>query len=184
LAVRWRSRLLYRETETPTLFGPGEWHGTQEPLEGQPAGLPTFGDGFHDVGRKESKSQDPPHVSFAQIAFARNLGRVGVFTPADRRRPGSASRHRKDERTVETRGRCTGIARNNNFFAISVTPFQWHAEDLLTDRPEGWRSDVTRLKNDLGLRCMNHDPFDMTADQIARALIIRAAGIAGWNLLF
>jgi hypothetical protein len=85
--------ILYKESETPTLFGPGERHRIQEPLESQPAGLPTFGDGFDDVGRNESKSQDPPDVSFAQIACARDLGRVGIFTPADRRRPGSASRH-------------------------------------------------------------------------------------------
>ena len=58
-----RSSVLHRESEKPTLFGPGERHRTQEPLEGQGAGLPTFGDGFHDVGRKESKSQGPPDVS-------------------------------------------------------------------------------------------------------------------------
>jgi hypothetical protein len=31
---------------------------------------------------------------------------------------------------------------------------------------------------------MDHDAFGMTADQIARALIIKAAGMAGGNLLF
>jgi hypothetical protein len=35
------------------------------------------------------------------------------------------------------------------------------------------------LKNDLDLRCMNHNPFDLTADQISRALIIKVAGTAG-----
>src|SRR6266849_6651622 len=53
---------LHNVSEMPPLFGPGEWHGTEEPLEGQAARLPTFGDGFHDVGREESKSQDPPDV--------------------------------------------------------------------------------------------------------------------------
>jgi hypothetical protein len=92
--------------------------------------LPAFRDGFDDIGGKESKSQDPPDVSFAQIAFARNLGCVSIFTPADRRRPGSASRRRKDERTVETPGRCSDIARNNDFLAISGAPCrEWHAED-------------------------------------------------------
>ncbi len=65
-----RSSVLHRESEKPTLFGPGERHRTQEPLEGQGAGLLTFGDGFHDVGRKESKSQGPPDVSFTQVACA------------------------------------------------------------------------------------------------------------------
>ena len=114
----------------PTLFGPGEWHRTEEPLEGQAAGLPTFGDGFHDIGREESKSQDSPDVGFAQIAFARNLGRVGIFAPPQRGRPGSASRQSKDERTVDTTGRCFGIARNDDLLAVSGTPFQWHADGL------------------------------------------------------
>jgi hypothetical protein len=30
---------------------------------------------------------------------------------------------------------------------------------------------------------MNDDPFDMTADQVSRALIMWAAGVMGWNLL-
>jgi hypothetical protein len=30
---------------------------------------------------------------------------------------------------------------------------------------------------------MNDDPFDMTADQVSRALIVWAAGVTGWNLL-
>jgi len=139
--------------------------------------LPTFGNGFDDIRGKESKSQDPPYVSFTEVACARDLGCVSIFTLTKRLYPGTASRHREDKGTVETRGRCTGIARNNNFFAISGTPFQWHAEDLPTVRP-------ACLKIDLNLRCMNHHPFDMTADQIARALIMQVAGIAGCNLLF
>jgi hypothetical protein len=34
-----RSLFLYGESELPTLFGPGERHGTEEPLEGQYAGF-------------------------------------------------------------------------------------------------------------------------------------------------
>src|SRR5229473_5315475 len=92
------SLALQSVSEMPTLFGPGEWHRTEEPLEGQAARLPTFGDGFHDIGREESKSQDPPDVGFAQIAFARNLDRINIFAPPQRERPGSASRQSKDER--------------------------------------------------------------------------------------
>jgi hypothetical protein len=124
-----RSSVLYRESELPTLVGPGEWHGTQEPLEGQGAGLPTFGEGFHDIGCKESKSQDPPYVSFTQVVFARDLGCVGMLTLTKCLHPGSAARHRKDKRTVKTRGRFSPIARNNDFLAISGAPFQRHAED-------------------------------------------------------
>jgi hypothetical protein len=47
---------LYCESETLTLFGPSERHRTKEPVQGQSAGLPTFGDRFHDIGGKESKS--------------------------------------------------------------------------------------------------------------------------------
>lgn len=43
------------EPEPLTLFGPSERHRTKEPVQGQPAGLPTFGDRFHDIGGKESK---------------------------------------------------------------------------------------------------------------------------------
>ena len=43
------------EPEPLTLFGPGERHRTKEPFQGQSAGLPTFGDRFHDVWGKESK---------------------------------------------------------------------------------------------------------------------------------
>src|SRR6266540_1789034 len=119
----------------PTLFGPGEWHRTEEPLEGEAAGLPTFGDGFHDIRRKESKSQNSPDIGFAQIAFVGNFGRVGIFAPAQRGRPGSASRQSKDERTVDTIRRCLGIARNDGLLAVSRTPLQWQA-DFFTVRPE------------------------------------------------
>src|SRR6266851_4421996 len=118
------SLALHRVSEMPTLFGPGEWHRTEEPLEGQAAGLPTFGDGFHDIGCKESKSQISPDVGFAQIAFARNLGRVGKFAAPQRGRPGSPSRQSKDERTVDMRRRCLGTARNDDLLAVSRTPFQ------------------------------------------------------------
>jgi hypothetical protein len=79
-----------------TLVGPSKWHGTQEPLEGQRARLPTFGDGFHDIGCKESKSQDPPYVSFTQVVFARDLGCVSILALTKCLHPGSAARHRKD----------------------------------------------------------------------------------------
>jgi len=67
--------------------------------------LSTFGDCFHDIRRKESKSQHAPYVRFAQVVFARNLGNSGIFTPAERIRPDSASRDGQDERTVKTPGR-------------------------------------------------------------------------------
>jgi hypothetical protein len=145
--------------------------------------LPTLGNGFDDIGGKESKSQDPPDVRFTQVACARDLGGVSIFTPTKRLDPGSAPRHREHKRTVKARGRCTGIAGHNNLVAISATPLQWHTKDLRAVRPKATQSEVTRLKNDLSLRCMNHDPFDMTANQIARALITKVATIAGWNLL-
>ena len=168
---------IYRESEKPALFGPGEWHGTQEPLEGQRARLPTFGDGFHDIGCKEGKSQDTPYVSFTQVVFARDLGCVGILTLTKCLHPGSAARHRKDKRTVKTRGRFSPVARNNDFLAISGAPFQRHAEDQSRPvRPDGWCCGVMRPNNDFDLRCMNDDPFDMTADQVSRALIVWAAG--------
>jgi hypothetical protein len=77
-----RSLFLHCESELPTLFGPGERHGTQEPLESQGAGLPAFGDGFHDVRREERKPKDAPDVSFTEIVFARNLGRIGIVAPS------------------------------------------------------------------------------------------------------
>ena len=40
------------EPEPLTLLGPSERHGTKEALQGQPAGLPTFGDRFHDIRGK------------------------------------------------------------------------------------------------------------------------------------
>jgi hypothetical protein len=127
---------------------------------------------------KESKSQDPPYVSFTQVACARDLGCVSILTLTKCLHPGSAARHRKDKRTVKTRGRFSPIARNNDFLAISGAPFQRHAEDSSRPvRPAGWCGGVTRPKNDFELRCMNDDPLDMTADQVSRAWIVWAAGV-------
>jgi len=146
--------------------------------------LPTFGDGFDDIRGKESKSQDPPYVSFTQVALARDLGCVSMLTLMKCLHPGSAARHRKHKRAVKTRGRFSPIARNHDFLAISGAPFQRHAENQSRPvRPDGWCCGVMRPNNDFDLRCMNDDPLDMKADQVSRALIVWAAGVTGWNLL-
>ncbi|MEA2903556.1 MAG: hypothetical protein QOI12_943 [Alphaproteobacteria bacterium] len=39
------------------------------------------------------------------------------------------------------------------------------------------------MENDLDLRCMNHNPLDLTADYVSKAMIINVAGTVRWRLL-
>jgi len=50
------SLYIYREPQPLALLGPSQWHRTKEPLQDQPAGLPTLSDRFHDIGGKERQS--------------------------------------------------------------------------------------------------------------------------------
>lgn len=66
----------------PPLVRPSKGQRTQEPLKGEPAGLPTFRDRLHNVGRKEGESQHSLYVWLTQLPLARNFGCIGIFTSA------------------------------------------------------------------------------------------------------